>query len=163
MDDLKKFKFENLNEDSLKEINDLSVEQLKELKGEKGTLLIRNKKTKQKGQSNYANLIVLDALGMRKKYEVIGFQVSNIKTELPVAKRVQQPVQEVEEFKLEEFTAPEIPLINDLNLQINEAEEIDGLQFEDFGTDEAKEVVEEKSVVPVAKKPAAQRRKKNRK
>lgn len=175
MDYLKKFKFENLDEVTVKEINDLSVEQLKELKGEKGTLIIRNKKTGQKGQSNYGNLIVLESLGMRKRYDVIGFQTSNVKTELPIGKRVEQLV--VNMPYIDEFVAPEVPLFNNLSLsvnqpsedfkaveeiQVNAAEEVDGFQFEDFGKGEEKvsEVVVEK---PVVKKPAAPRRKMNRK
>jgi hypothetical protein len=129
MDDLKKFKFENLNEDNLKEINNLSVEQLKELKSEKGTLIIRNKKTGQKGQSNYSNLIVLDSLGIRKRFDVIGFEISKIKTEIPIEKSI-NPI--IIESIVDDYVAPEIPLF----YEGIKGEE--GIEFEDFGSEEPK-------------------------
>jgi hypothetical protein len=133
MDDLKKFKFENLNEQALKEINNLSVEQLKDLKSEKGTLIIRNKKTNQKGQSNYSNLIVLDSLGIRKRFDVIGFEISKIKTEIPIEKTI-NPI--IIESIVDDYVAPEIPLFNEGIKEEHESEE--GIQFEDFGSEEPK-------------------------
>ena len=112
MDDLSKFKFENLNDESLKEIQSLSVEQLKELKNEKGILIIRNKKTNQKGQSNYSNLIVLEGLGMRSRYEVVGFKHSSVKTEYQVPNVNHEIIQQE---VIDEFVSPELPLINENN------------------------------------------------
>lgn len=109
MDNLSKFYFENLNEESLKEIQQLSVEELTGLKNEEGTLLIKNKKTGQKGQSNYSNLIVLDSLGIRDRFEIVGFKINNVKKEFQVETQI--AVQH--EVIADEFIQPEIPLFSE--------------------------------------------------
>jgi hypothetical protein len=109
MDNLSKFYFENLNEESLKEIQKLSVEELTDLKKEDGVLIIKNKKTGQKGQSNYSNLIVLDSLGIRDRFEIIGFKINNVKKEFQVETQI--TVQH--EVIADEFITPEIPLFSE--------------------------------------------------
>jgi hypothetical protein len=108
MDNLSKFYFENLNEESLKEIQKLSVEELTDLKKEDGVLIIKNKKTGQKGQSNYSNLIVLDSLGIRDRFEIVGFKINNVKKEFQVETQI--TVQH--EVIADEFIQPEIPILN---------------------------------------------------
>jgi hypothetical protein len=109
MDNLSKFYFENLNDESLKEIQKLSVEELTDLKKEDGVLIIKNKKTGQKGQSNYSNLIVLDSLGIRDRFEIIGFKINNVKKEFQVETQI--TVQH--EVIADEFITPEIPLFSE--------------------------------------------------
>lgn len=114
MDNLSKFYFENLNEESLNEIQQLSVEELTDLKKEDGVLIIKNKKTGQKGQSSYSNLIVLDSLGIRERFEIVGFKVNNVKKEFQVETQI--TVQH--EVIADEFIHPEIPLFYEKEEQV---------------------------------------------
>jgi hypothetical protein len=128
MDNLSKFYFEDLNEESLKEIQKLSVDELTDLKKEDGVLIIKNKKTGQKGQSNYSNLIVLDSLGIRDRFEIVGFKINNVKKEFQVETQI--TVQH--EVIADEFIQPEIPIFSE-----KEKEEKNDFELEVF-TEEPK-------------------------
>ena len=126
MDNLSKFYFENLNDESLKEIQKLSVEELTDLKKEDGVLIIKNKKTGQKGQSNYSNLIVLDSLGIRDRFEIVGFKINNVKKEFQVETQI--TVQH--EVIADEFITPEIPLFSEKEEEITNDFELEAFTEE---------------------------------
>jgi hypothetical protein len=123
MEKLEKFKQGNIQVDFVKEINNLTFDELGFLKNESYVLLVRNKKTNQKGNSSFKNLMVLDSLGQRKNYEVYGYQLPKLKTQKPIA-YVAPKVEPIEEV-VEEVIKPQTPLFN------ADAEN-DILEFEQF-------------------------------
>lgn len=84
MDNLEKFKPENLTKEVIDEINSMSSEDLKNLEDIPGFFLIRDKATNKTytGQSTYKNLSTLHRLGFKKRYEVVGVHQDEIKNSL---------------------------------------------------------------------------------
>ena len=124
MEKLEEFKFVNLTLDNVEKINDLSIEELEQLKSEKGILIVENTVTKQKGNSSYSNLLVLESLGSLKKYKVVGFKQPNIVVQLPKTRysnfEKNKEVATIQEPDPIEIVTPEIPIFN----QVTEVSEV---------------------------------------
>ncbi|MCQ4139237.1 hypothetical protein [Chryseobacterium sp. EO14] len=87
MDNLEKFRPENFTEDTVKEINAMSYEDLKKLEDIPGLFLIRDKASNKPytGQSDYRNLATLHRLGFANKYEVVGVRKGSQKTDVELS------------------------------------------------------------------------------
>jgi len=81
MDNLERFYPENLNKETIEEINSMSTEELTQLENIPGFFLVRDKSSGKPytGQSTYKNLAVLHRLGFSKRYEVVGVHENSIK------------------------------------------------------------------------------------
>lgn len=103
MDNLEKFKPENLTKEVIDEINLMSSEELKNLENIPGFFLIRDKSTNKPytGQSTYKNLAVLHRLGFKKRFEVVGVHADTMKNSL----FEEVPTQD-------EFISPELSIID---------------------------------------------------
>lgn len=110
MDNLERFKMENLNEKTVQEINRLSYEELVEISHIPGMLYIRDIAIKNRGftgQTTYKNLAVIHKTGLKSKYEVVGAAVPN---------RHEEPIQVNPE---KDFIAPEADIIIDKNASLD--------------------------------------------
>ncbi|CAA7387094.1 hypothetical protein [Chryseobacterium fistulae] len=105
MDNLERFKPENLTREAVDEINAMPLEELIKLEDIPGVFLIRDKASTHKhytGQSTYKNLAVLHKLGFKKRYEVVGAYPSPMRS----------VTLSEENFTKEDFIAPEKEILN---------------------------------------------------
>lgn len=146
MDNLERFKPENLTKEVIEEINSMSTEELSQLENIPGFFLIRDKSTTKSytGQSTYKNLAVLHRLGFNKRYEVVGVYADTMKnSSLPE----EIPAQD-------EFIAPEQVIVNTEEVNLGErsgehvTEEIeDDLKNGTFNEVKPEDKVQEKEIV----------------
>lgn len=111
MDNLERFKMENLNDETIQEINRLSYEELLEISHIPGMLYIRDRAIKNRpftGQTTYKNLSIIHKTGLKSKYEVVGVAIPNSRHEEPIKINTE-----------EDFIAPDTDIIIDTNTSLD--------------------------------------------